>query len=275
GVVGLKPTFGRVSLAGIHPLCQSLDHCGPMARSVRDCALSLEVLAGVSPRDPRTVPVPVERYRDAVRRGVVGMTVGVAERFFFEHTAPDIAARARTAVDALREAGARVVEIDLGWPDRAVDRAELFVPEEAAAVAELWPQRRGELGPDVVEDLQRADGLRALDWALVERARLEYQARCRRLVDDAGVDLIATPAQAFTPPPVGTLRVPFGGRPDVDVTTAMCGLTQVFNVLGWPAVSVPCGRDDAGLPAGLQLAARPWREADCLAGAAVVESAVA
>ena len=87
GIVGFKPTFGRVSLAGIHPLCFSLDHCGPMARSVRDCALSLEVMAGPSARDPRTPAVPVERYRDALGFGVRGMTVALAERFFFESTA--------------------------------------------------------------------------------------------------------------------------------------------------------------------------------------------
>src|SRR5262249_44034210 len=88
GVVGLKPTFGRVSLAGIHPLCMSLDHCGPMARTVRDCALMLEVLAGASPADPRTPSVPVERYRDALGRGVEGMKIGVAERYFFEYSEP-------------------------------------------------------------------------------------------------------------------------------------------------------------------------------------------
>ena len=115
GVVGLKPTFGRVSLAGIHPLCHSLDHCGPIARSVRDCALSLEVMAGPSPRDPRTPPVPVERYRDALSNGVRGMRIALAERYFFEHTAPDIVAPVRAAVGSLVAAGAIVTEFDLCW----------------------------------------------------------------------------------------------------------------------------------------------------------------
>ncbi|HUZ83401.1 MAG TPA: amidase, partial [Gaiellales bacterium] len=101
GVVGLKPTYGRVSLAGVRPLCHSFDHVGPMARSVRDCALALTVVAGPSARDPRTSAVPVERYADALDCGVSGMTVGVAERFFFEHTADDVAAPVRRCVEAL------------------------------------------------------------------------------------------------------------------------------------------------------------------------------
>ena len=80
-------------------------------------------------------------------------------------------------------------------------------------------------------------------------------------------------ASAQSPPPIGMRTIPYAGRPDVDVTHAMCGLTAVFNMLGWPAVSVPCGRDALGLPVGVQLAARPWREDHCLAAAAVVEAA--
>src|SRR4029077_10420324 len=106
GIVGLKPTYGRVSLAGIHPLCISLDHCGPMSRSGRDCALSLEVMAGPSGRDPRTQPVPTERYRDALSESVRGLTVAVAEQFFFEHSAADIVAPVRSAVGILADAGA-------------------------------------------------------------------------------------------------------------------------------------------------------------------------
>ncbi len=89
----------------------------------------------------------------------------------------------------------------------------------------------------------------------------------------AGIDVIASPAQAHTPPRIGALTIPYAGDPEMDVTSAMCGLTLIFNMLGWPAASVPCGRDDAGLPAGIQLAALPWREDHCFAAAAAVEAA--
>jgi aspartyl-tRNA(Asn)/glutamyl-tRNA(Gln) amidotransferase subunit A len=270
GIVGLKPTFGRVSLAGIHPLCPTLDHCGPMARSVRDCALLLELLAGASPRDARTPQVPVERYRDALGRGVAGMTIGVAERYFFEHTQDDIAGPVRDAVDALREAGATLVEVDLGWPIPGVGDAGFYLGEEGAAVAGLWPERRAELGPDVVRDLTAAQRIDAVEAAGAVLRRLEYRAATQERLAAEGIDLIVSPSQAFTPPRIGTSTVPFAGNPEEDVTTAMCGLTGVFNVLGWPAISVPCGTDAAGMPVGIQLAALPWRESDVLAAASVL-----
>ena len=272
GIVGLKPTFGRVSLAGIRMLCPTLDHCGPMARTVAECALQLEVMAGESPRDPRTPPVPVERWTEAVSRGVEGLTVGVAERYFFEHTAPDIAASARRGVAALRDAGARIVEVDMQWPTK-LGVADPFTPEEAATVWEFWPERRADFGPDVARDLEAAEPMLAVDSAITSQNRLEYRARMHESLVADGIDLVASPAQAFTPPHIGVTEVPFAGKDAFDVTFAMCGLTQIFNILGWPAISVPCGRDDAGMPVGLQLAALPWRESYCLAAAAIVEAA--
>jgi aspartyl-tRNA(Asn)/glutamyl-tRNA(Gln) amidotransferase subunit A len=274
GIVGLKPTFGRVSLAGIRPLCVGLDHCGPMTRSVRDAALELEVMAGASVRDPRTPQVPVGRYVEGLGRGVAGMTVGVAERSFFEHTADDVAAPVRAAVEALREAGARIVEVDLGWPPPDEPAGGFYIAEQTVGVAGLWPERADEMGADVVESMRHAERVSGIEAAAIRLVQLDYEARTLEAVSAAGIDVVVTPTQAFTPPPLGTRRVPFAGRESVDVTVAMCGLTEVFNVLGWPAVTVPCGRDAAGLPVGAQLAGLPWREADCLAAAAAVERAL-
>jgi aspartyl-tRNA(Asn)/glutamyl-tRNA(Gln) amidotransferase subunit A len=252
-------------------LCPTLDHCGPMARSVAECALQLEVMAGESPRDPRTTPVPVERWTEVVARGVEGLTVGVAERYFFEHSSPDIAASARRGIDALRDAGARIVEVDMQWPTKR-GIADPFTPEEAATIWEFWPERRAELGRDVQRDLAAAEPMLAVDSAITSRTGRVPRPDAR----GAGlgrVDLVATPAQAFTPPHIGVIEVPFAGDEAFDVTFAMCGLTQIFNILGWPAISVPSGRDDANMPVGLQLASLPWQESYCLAAAAVVEAA--
>lgn len=269
GIVGIKPTFGRVSLAGVHPLCQTLDHCGPMARSVRDCALMLELLAGAAPGDPRTPPVPVERYRDALDRGVAGMTIGVAERFFFEYTEPGVVTPVRAALEALQEAGALLVEVDLGWTESGITE-DIYLAEEAATLAPYWPQRRADLGADVVSAMEVAERSNVIESARQQLVRLGYRAELEQRIRDAGIDLIATPTQPFTPPTIGTQRVAFGGNDSVDVTTAMCALTEVFNVTGWPAISVPCGIDPLGMPVGIQLAALPWRESDCLAAGAVL-----
>jgi aspartyl-tRNA(Asn)/glutamyl-tRNA(Gln) amidotransferase subunit A len=272
GIVGIKPTFGRVSLAGIHPLNLSLDHCGPMARTVRDCALALEVLAGPSPRDPRTPPVPVERYRDALGRGVRGMRIGVAERYFFEHTAADVAAPVRAALEALREAGAELVEFDLGWPpDDDFAQGRFYLAEEAATLVDHWPAHADLLGPEVQAACRAAESLSAVQAAAIDERRLAWCAELEERTLAAGITLVATPAQPCTPPPIGAETVPFAGS-HVDVTAVMCALTEPFNVTGWPAISVPVGSDGAGMPAGLQLAALRWREADCFAAAAVVSA---
>jgi aspartyl-tRNA(Asn)/glutamyl-tRNA(Gln) amidotransferase subunit A len=271
GIVGLKPTFGRVSLAGVHPLCPSLDHCGPMVRSVRDAALALEVLAGPSPHDPRTVPMPVPRYRDALAAGVEGRTIGLAERFFFEHTDPALAQIVRDAVAILERAGARLVEIDMDWPMPELGGDSFYLAEIGAAVDGHWPQDQSLMGPDVVADMRIVEELSGVDTGHMHLLRLTYQARVLEKVHEQGIDMIVSPTEPMTPPTIGTLKVPFANQPDVDVTAVMCGLTGVFNVLGWPAISVPCGTDALGMPVGLQIAARPWEEVDCLAAAAVVE----
>jgi aspartyl-tRNA(Asn)/glutamyl-tRNA(Gln) amidotransferase subunit A len=274
GVVGLKPTFGRVSLAGINPLCISLDHCGPMARSVRDCARSLEVMAGPSPRDPRTPPVAADGYREALGAGVAGRIVGVPERHFFEHADPAIAGQVRGAVDALVAAGARTVEFDLGWPVDGEPGGGFYVTEQTVAVAGQWPEHADEFGPDVVDGMRAAERVTGIQAAATGLVELNYRARIGEQARSAGIDLIVTPTQAFPPPLAGVDQVAFAGRAAVPVTVAMCGLTEVFNVLGWPAISLPCGLDGNGLPVGAQIAALPWREVDCLAAAAVVERAL-
>jgi aspartyl-tRNA(Asn)/glutamyl-tRNA(Gln) amidotransferase subunit A len=274
GVVGLKPTFGRVSLAGINPLCISLDHCGPMARSVRDCARSLEVMAGPSPRDPRTPPVAIGAYREALSAGVAGKVVGVAERYFFEHTDPDIAGHVRGAVEALVAAGARTVEFDLGWPVEGEPGGGFYVSEQTVAVTGQWPEHADEFGADVVASMRAAERVSGIEAAAAGLVELNYRARLGEQARSAGIDLIVTPTEAFPPPLAGIDHVPFAGNPAVPVTVAMCGLTEVFNILGWPAISLPCGLDRDRLPVGAQIAALPWREADCLAAAAVVEQAL-
>jgi aspartyl-tRNA(Asn)/glutamyl-tRNA(Gln) amidotransferase subunit A len=244
-----------------------------MARSVRDCALALELLAGASARDPRTPAVPAERYRDALGRGVAGMTVGVAERYFFEHTDPELATIVRAAVQALADAGARLVEIDMHWPVADAGAASFYLAEEMGVMSPHWPARRADMGRDVVSELERGDRLSLRDAGQAQLARLGYQERMLEQISAEGVDLVVSPTQPCPPPVIGTRRVPFAGNPEEDVTSVMCGLTDVFNVLGWPAITVPCGSDSLGLPVGCQIAAAPWRESDCLAAAEVVEAA--
>ena len=253
-------------------LCPTLDHCGPMARTWPSARSSSRCMAGESPRDPRTTPVPVERWTEAVPRGVEGLTVGVAERYFFEHTAPDIAASARRGIDALRDAGARIVEVDMQWPTK-LGIADPFTPEEAATLWEFWPEHRADFGPGRGPRPRgrRADAGRRLRDHLAEPARVpgphaRVAGRGRdRPGRDAGPGVHAASHRRHR----GAVRREGGVRrhlrdvrPDADLQHPRLAGDQ-------RAV----GRDDAGMPVGLQLASLPWQESYCLAAAAVVEAA--
>ncbi len=200
GVVGLKPTFGRVSLAGVHPLCPSLDHCGPMGRSVRDCALQLEALAGWPSRDPRVV----RRAGRALERGAErrsGRAYGSASPSATSSSTRRRTSwrRVRRAVDALADAGAELVEVDLEWPT-PMGEGDPFLPEQAATLAEYWPDRRADFGPDVARDLRvgREDGRARLRPREPVPARIcrGHAGEARRRADRPDRDADAGPVAA-------------------------------------------------------------------------------
>ena len=201
GVVGLKPTYGRVSLAGVRPLCTSLDHCGPMARTVRDCALQLEALAGGPARDPRVAAVPVERWSEALCRRVAGMT-GRRRRALLlrAHRARHRRPRARAAVDgAARTPGAEIVEVDLEWPT-PLGEGDPFIPEEAATLAATGRPGARTSAPTSLATSRSPRGWGRSTSPQTNQYRLEYAGRMLDEAAAAGIDLIATPTQAQSPP---------------------------------------------------------------------------
>ena len=203
GVVGLKPSFGRVSLAGIKPLCPTLDHCGPIARSVRDCALALEVMAGCSPHDPRTPAVVVERYRDALASGIAGKTVALAERFFFEHTDPELAVIVREAAAGLERAGARLVEIDLEWPVGGTDDSPLLPGRGPARCTSTGRPGAVSWGRTWCPTWSPPTGSGPRGRTAAVPA-VAYQQRMLERIHQQDVDLILTPTEPCPPPPIGT-----------------------------------------------------------------------
>lgn len=259
GIVGFKPTFGRVSLYGVTPLAWSLDHLGPMTRSVADAALLLAALAGPDPRDTRT-RLGSEFALPNLKAGVHGLRIGVLGNDGSGGAlgTPAAIAAWQSGLAALAAAGAELIPVDVPQLEalRLVNGAILGL--EASAFHE--PMLRTRLN-DYGEFMRQrvvagyAYGPRAFLQA--QQARAALRRECNSLFER--IDLLSTPTQPGTAPTLGNIG-----------STVFTG---PFNALGWPAISMPVGLD-AGLPLGLQLAGRPWDDATVLRAAYALESAL-
>jgi aspartyl-tRNA(Asn)/glutamyl-tRNA(Gln) amidotransferase subunit A len=266
GVVGLKPTYGRVSNLGVLPLAPSLDHVGPLTRNVEDCATVLEAIAGYERRD-----ISSERRPLKLRpwpSSVAGMRIGVPRAFFYDGLHPAVQRAVETALAALCDLGAHIEEVPLEVStDRTVFQAEAY-----AAHAELIAARPGRYLPETLAKLRRGASVDTLAYM---RARLDLAQQRRRIAElFTRIDGLATP----------TVPVPAPRLLDYPQTfdevlaweaASMLRNTRPFNGLGIPTVTVPCGRTDENLPIGLQVAAAPWQERRALLLGLAYESVTA
>lgn len=269
GTIGLKPTYGRVSRYGVLPLDFTLDHMGPLTRSVRDAAVVLQALAGYDSRDHTSSAQPVADYvpQDAV--SLQGVRIGMPENFYFERVEPDLAACVRATANLAAELGAELVPVRV--PDiaamNAVSRVILLV--EASAAMEPWLERRSEFGPDVLALLDQGRMIAASEYVQAQRLRRIFQLEFARLFD--AIDCLLTPTTPNLPPRIGETSVTVCGRLE-DARLASTRFVRGINLLGLPALSLPCGLV-RGLPAGVQLIARPFDEALLLRAGAAIEDA--
>ncbi len=257
GVVGLKPSYGRVSLRGVLPLAWSMDHAGPLARTARDAALVMDVIAGPDPDDPDSLSVPAGGFAAALAGPGSRFQIGVPRKVFFDRLDPEVAAAFARAVEIFERLGANVRDVELpAIPPLPVLRAEAFAWHEP-----MLPHHAGQYHPHTLHEVREGSGIAMGDYA---RALRELK-RLRLAVRDVfqGVDVLATPA---APGPAFPLGV---AKPDL----VYLRNTLPFNVYGIPAVSVPCGFTRAGLPVGLQLAGAPLADARLLAVAHAFERA--
>jgi amidase len=263
-VTGLKPTWGRVSRHGIFPLAPSLDHVGPMARSVADVALLLDAIAGPDPGDPTALRAAVEDHAGALDRGIEGVTVGVDRDWCLVDADPEIAAAFEAALATLAGAGARLRDVRM--PDTSA-LASGWVPacavEAALAHAALFSERRPDYGPSLGALVHIGGALPAVDYARIGASRRTLSARLQMLFDD--VALLATPAM---PVRVPTLAEAAAGTFD---PARMLRFTALWNFAGNPTLSLPCGFDGAGLPIGFQLVGPALGEASLLAAGAAFQ----
>lgn len=258
GVAGLKPTYGRVSRYGVYPLCWSLDHPGPMAKRVADLAVAMSVLAGWDARDPASSRAPVPRYTGSLKRGLEGIRLGVPQTYFFDRLEGEVHRAVKKALDDLKRMGARLRPIPLPWLAEGSAAAFLVLLAEAAAALEKWRLTRfQELGADVRSRLHLGVAVQAAQYLKAQRIRRKIGERFLEVFKK--VDAILTPQLPITAPKIGQASISWGKKEE-PVPTALTRFTRVYNFLGAPALSVPCGFSPAGLPIGLQVVGPPFAE---------------
>jgi len=275
GLVGLKPTYGRVSRAGVMPLSWSYDHVGPLARTVRDAALLLGVIAGHDPLDATSSRRPVPDYLAALEGGVKGLRIGVAGGFYADGLDTEVARALDAAVAALRGLGAAVEAVAVPEPGPMVAAcSNVMVRAEAAVIhSRILKERPGELQPAVRDRMAPGLTVTASEYLQGQRLRARFT---REFIDDvfSRIDVLATPT---IPEPSPALAAAKAGSA-ADVIRRMgrfSRLTRPFNALGLPALSLPCGASADGRPLGLQLVGRPFDEATLLRLGHAYESATA
>jgi len=254
GIVGMKPTYGRVSRRGVLPLAYSLDHVGPMTRTVRDNALLLAIIAGHDPDDPGSADVPVPDYTAALDAGVKGLRIGLVRHFYAEdmQAHPEQAKAVEEAAAVLGRLGAEVREIRLAPLSDYAACTRLIIRCEAFAIHRRWlAERPGDYGDLARQRILDGAAVSAADYidALRLRARLTH----RTLAAFTGIDAVLTvssmdPACRIDDAEACARAYPRQAR-------------QPFNVTGQPALAIPAGFTEDGLPLSLQLVGHPWQEA--------------
>ena len=267
GIVGLKPTYGRVSRRGVVTLSWSQDHCGPMSWTVEDAALMLQALAGHDPKDPGSSSAPVPDYSRGLREDIQGLTIGLPRHYFFT-PGPDVSAEVLSivekGVETLQELGARVEEVTIPCLPYARAANSVIMLSEAYAFHEKNLKERPQDYGEVARARFRVGGLfTSSDYVQAQRWRTVAMREFADVLRQ--VDVLVTPT--MTQP-----AAPFQGY-DVLAIVRGPSFTSPFNFTGLPAISVPAGFTADGLPVGMQIAGRPFDEATVLRVAHAYEQA--
>jgi aspartyl-tRNA(Asn)/glutamyl-tRNA(Gln) amidotransferase subunit A len=254
GVTGIKPTYGRASLRGVVPLAWTLDHPGPLARTALDCALILQEIACCDPLDPTCADEPVPDYRAALSPRLTGVRVGVPTNFFFDQPPIDeeVARLVRDGIDVLKQLGAEVQPVEVPDIEKGARANGTILLGDAAAYHEdNMREHAAVIGETVLARLENGARISALNYARARRTQDEFKAALRGMFKE--IDLLVAPTTAGV-----AERFPNGDSPVASV--ALTRNTGPFNISGLPAISVPCGFNSEGMPAGMMIVGRWWEE---------------
>jgi len=249
GVVGLKPTYGRVSRHGVFPLGMTLDHVGPITRSVADAAVVLEVIAGADANDPTSLDAPVPECSATLSRGVRGVRVGIDEHFMGEHAHPEVVAALMSALEVLQRQRAELVRVSVPAVEELLEAWSVICSAEAVAAHEAtYPARADEYGPSFRSFLEYGTRISGAEYAKAHLLRVAFARRFQEVFEHA--EVFACPGFFMQAAPADALD-PYG--PFSPAFAPFMRFTAPFNFSGNPTLSVPAGFSDNGLPHGIQL----------------------
>jgi aspartyl-tRNA(Asn)/glutamyl-tRNA(Gln) amidotransferase subunit A len=267
GIVGFKPTFGLVSVEGIVPLAESLDHAGPLARTVEDASILFEAIRGEYPRSAR------EKHARPLAGKRLRIKLAWPRNYFFKLVDAEVRAAIESAVKMLTAMGARVDELSLPHLDESVDASTNVGLAEASAYHTsqgYFPERSGKYSEDVRKRLELGLRVSAVDYLAAAKVRAKLTEDFDRAFER--VDAIVAPATTCTAPRLGELEIDAHGK-KIPLRSAVVNTNRPANFTGHPAISLPCGFSRAGLPIGLQLIGPKWGDAKLLAIARTYEQA--
>ncbi len=265
GVVGMKPTFGRVSTRGVIPLSWNLDHVGILARAVRDAAVLLQVLAGFDPHDPASVDLPVDDYIIKLDDGVKNLRIALAAGEYVQACDPEVLSAVESAADVFSDLGGQVERVDISWiSELALANSRMTQSDAAAFHRERLVSHPEMFGEDIRQRLATGAALTSSEYSLARRTQSEGRRRFEMFFTK--YDLLFLPTTPIPAPEIA-------GTAAIEAARQLTRFTSPFNLTGLPALSIPCGFTGHGLPIGMQLVSKHWYEARVLQAGQAYEQA--
>lgn len=260
GVVGLKPTYGRVSKYGAYPLSWSYDHVGPITKSVADAALVLEAIAGYDVNDPTTIDVPVPNYSHLLTEDIRGLVIGINEDYYFHNIDPDVEALVRKGIEDLVSMGAVVKPVDLPYIEQAHFAEVVTVHSEAATIhRENLNNHSDELGDVLRYNLLLGHLISGSDYTMAQQVRRKIRDSFNNAFQT--VDVLISPTTPVTAATIEQRKAMESDSGVPNFKSRGLRLTSPSNAVGLPSMSIPCGFVN-GLPVGMQLIGKPFYEGD-------------
>ncbi len=265
GVVGLKPTYGRVSLRGVLPLSWNTDHAGPMARCVQDVAIMLQRIAGYDAADPYSVKASHANYLTHLKEGVKGWRIAFAVGDYFDQTDLEVLQAVQSAAQVYQDHGAIIEQVQFPGMLQAAQSNLIMVTSDAAAYhAERLAHQPEGFGDDILRRLRSGAAYSSGEYIQARRTQTLLRRQFERFFEH--YDVLLMPSTPVSAPPIE-------GPDALEQARLLTRYTAPFNLTGLPALSLPCGYSTRKMPVGLQLVARPWAEASLLRAAFTYEQA--